>query len=884
MNFKLSLSTDNVTFSEIDLFPDQDLSYNAEFYDDKDITKVKIPFVANISIPLTPSNKSFFGYDPTTQDVSNYPDSDYFYKIEVENSLGSILYGICKVDSIKYNSDEPFIDVELKDFLSRFLSNIKNLKVGDILTANHFTTRHEINDFFDTTANGGEAGTLNTVPDLTRIVNFPYIDFVNDVERYGHQIRQFTEYGSGIERRGLVPTLSVSQYLKQIGSYLSTTNVPVQVKSKLFGINETEALADFDADRLQMIIPAQLQAKSNVNTRQFILTQGPRWMGQNENLTSEKDLDGLDKLVETHYFGSRETYGNYGSTGTSYQKYGIKAQQNTAYVAENEDNELGYFCPHMSFMGKLNYTSGDRNETTGYIYYEIPVMDEDKMVYYINAHNSDATFNLCLGVYEDGYLVKKILLRDSNGDAIVLDASDATPVAGESIKYTQTRTDFRRNANGLDAGVYFDNNLNPSSNRGDMLRWPSETCYLPSDTDLEMMFYGDSRYAVNYFLEPIDGEIELIYANTFNQAGGTFGGTVWYAQTMTTSTFHSSKIRKALTKIQSHGSFNLTAKAIEDFTPYFPDDEYVIQDSINNTCEFTPVDILRIICNRFGCGLFYEFDGSNHILRIDPIHLLRTQGSEIDVDDLKAIKISRPKDKPKNLVVSNNDYNAFFDKVDDVVRGSTTQLLNADGIDDLELKLNSSVYYKAICGEIFFDDSENLEEGVVNKFEFGVTNNTFGTKSNIGVRFAYILSPNYSTNIKVPYCIETSKRPGLNTKTQRIYKTMYSYPTLTEEDAHVFNGRLSHISPSGFNLMAEDELGATTDYYDLISSTEQVVSKSALSVEFSMVVPTNQVGDVMFMLRRNYLNLANNQDILIKSAEGDVYEEKTYLNVTGIIQ
>lgn len=889
MNFKLSLSTDNVTFSEVDLFPKQNLTYDAEFYDDKDLDNVKIPFITDIKIPLTDSNKSFFGYNPLSQNASNFPDVDYFYKIEVENVLSSVLYGVCKVDVIEYNSDEPYIEVSLKDFLSRFLSDLKDIKVGDILTQSHFTTRHEMNDFFNTTANGGEAGTLDTTPDLTRIVNFPYIDFVNDVERLGYQARQFTEYGSGLERRGLVPTLSVSQYLKQIGSYLSTTNIPVRVKSRLFGINETEALADFDADRLQMIIPANLQAKSNVNTRQFQLNQGPKWVGQNEDLESENDLDGNAKKVETHYFGNMETFGNYGSTGLSYQKYGIKALDNTAYVAQGEENELGYFCPHMTFNGKLQYQSGDRFETTGLIYYEIPVMDEDKMVYRIlhNHADSTATFNLCMGIYEDGYLKKKLILRDSSGDPIVLSSSQATPVAGDSDKYTQTRTDFRRNANGLDAGVYIDNNTHPLSNRGDALRWPSQTVYLPSDQDLEMTFYGDSRYSVNYFVEPVEGDLRLIYANTFYQGGGTFGSTVWYVNAMTTSNFAVSKIRKAVTEIQSYSNLSLLAKANEDFTPYFPDDEYVIKDSINNTCDLTPVDLLKMICTRFGCGLFYEFDGTHHLLRIDPLHLLRTttQSGDYMIDDLKSIKIYRPQDKPKNLVISNKSYGAFFDDInEDVTRGSTTQVLNADGIDDLQINLKSSVYYKAICGETFFDDNENLELGIINKFEFGATDNVFGTKENIGVRFAYLLAPNYPTNIKVPYCIEQSKRPNLTTTTQRIYRTMYTYPTLAEEDKHVFNGRLTHISPSGFNLMAEDNTGNTTDYYDLISDTEQVKSKSSVNVELSMVVPTNQVGDVMFMLKKTSFSLINGQNVLIKSASGDVYEENTYLDIKGIIE
>ena len=113
---------------------------------------------------------------------------------------------------------------------------------------------------------------------------------------------------------------------------------------------------------------------------------------------------------------------------------------------------------------------------------------------------------------------------------------------------------------------------------------------------------------------------------------------------------------------------------------------------------------------------------------------------------------------------------------------------------------------------------------------------------------------------------------------------MYSYPSYTEESKHIFNGRLTHINSQGFNLLAGDDSSLPTDYYDLISSSEQVKSKGSVSIELSAVFSTNDVSDVSFMLEKKRLGLANGQNVLIKSVSGEVYEKYTYLDIKGLIE
>ena len=885
MNFKLSLSTNNVNFSEVDLFPNQDLNYDAEFYDDKDVQGVKIPFTTDIKIPLTDANKTFFGYDPASNNASLFPSSDYFYKIEIENASNTILYGVLKVETIEYNSDAPYITVVLKDFLSRFLSDLKDLKLGDILTSTYHTTRHTIEDFNDTTANGGEAGVIGQNPDYTRIVNFPFVDLTNDVEKFGFEARQFLEYGSGQTRNGLIPTLSVSQYLKQIGSYLSTSQIPVKVKSKLFGINETEAIADFEAEKLQAVIPAKLQAKSNVNTREFLLHQRPDASTINEDMTNSTRLDGSTKDLTTAYYSGYEVFGNYGTGGTTYQKYGVKAESNVN--TPSTTGELGYFAPHMSFDGRLEFRTGERFESTGTIKFEIPIIQEDKLVKVINTSSSTMKFNLCLNIYQDGFLHRRVVLNDSTGEPIVLNASDATAVQGSSTKVaTSTGVSSYNHPIAVGSYVFFLYAGGPPINIADRLEWSSEDVYLPTDDQIDMSLFGDSRYGTSISVEPVSGELNIEYGTNYTQIG-TGTPYRYYAASTATANFLPSDIRKAITEVVNYSDLDLRAKAIADFNPYFPDDEYIVKDSLNNTSSITPVDFVSIVCKRFGCGLFYEFDGTHHVLRIDPLHILRTNTQDGDymLDDLKSIKLNKPLDKIKNLVVKNKNYKLFFDEVEeDTTRGDINQEINSDGVNDLTLNLKSAVYFKSLCGEVFFDtENDNLANGIVSSSEYGVTDNIMTPHDKIGVRFAFLDKPLYPTNLKVPYIIEESKRPNIYTTTQRIYKNIYEWNSLAEMGNHVFNGRLSHENLAGWSLLGEVD-GVTQEYYDLISVTEQVKSKSNLNVELSIVVPTNQVGDVMFMLKKTSFSLINGQYMLIKSASGTVYEDNTYLDVKGIIE
>ena len=903
MIFKLEISRDNSTYYEIDLFANQELEYDVDFYDSLEINKIKLPFSTELRIPLTDNNKQSvrFGYDPLVNNAPDFPKDDFFFKVTVFGGSNVVIEGILNVKAFGYLSDEPYIEVDLKDFVSKYISELKDASLAEVYDANqgtygtYFRTNQLFSTFFNTVANNGEAGVLNQNP-TDRPIIFPYIDFCNDVKgKFGYGARQFTEYGTGMDRAGIVPAFSLKNFLTAIGDYLTENGFNTRVDSKLFGLNYAAAITDMQPEKLQLLIPSKLEADKDVNTRDFFMRQAPFWTGTNENLFGKTGGDGSRKKLVCDWFYSMETFGNFGPHTvdpedpnntipvTSQTQFGLDAT-NAAYPEQEAfGNERGYFAPFMSYNADILYRSGNAFANVSEINFEIPIVEEDKIVYKIDPllAGSTMTFGVFVGIYENGELVKKLRLQDaagSLGSPIVLNASDSTAVAGLSNKTQHT--------GGANHNYWYDSDreeyviFEPGlTDVRDMLNWNLtdlglNELYLPSET-IEVS--GESRYGVNYFIEPLDGELVVVYGSRLVSHGSHYE-----VDQITGAVFNTSSIRKAITRTEDYGQLNIKLLANANFNPYFTDDEYNIKDSLENTATASPYDVLLAICKRFGCGIFYEYDSTLNvnILRVDPLHLVRSGGQNINelIDDLKSVKVYLGGDKIKNLSIKNNDYGLYYDdeNSDNITIGSTTQEINVDGISDLEIDLKSSIYYNSVAGEVLFRaDNDNLINGIISEREVAFTPNLFTKHQDIGIRFAYVDKPLYNTIIKRPKVVNEEYRPNIYTITQRIYE---------DWNVHPFNGRLFHYNTAGWNLMAEDEDGNTTDYYALFSNNEKIRYSNSPTIEFDMVLQTSELSSLDFFFKTLSATRINQSTIVVKSAKGDVFGDYAYLTITGLLQ
>jgi len=923
MEFKLEISRDNVNYYDVDLFPEQQLDYDLDFYDSLEIDKVKLPFYTKIRIPLTANNKASnrFNFDPLTSTSADFPKDDFYFTISVFGSSVTEIGGILNIKSFEYNSAQSYIEVELKDYLSKYLTNISDLKLGTLYGSEtaYYRNRHTFADFLNTTASGGEAGTIGQNPDPTRPISFPYVDFCNDVDgKFGYAARQFMEYGAGLNRTGIMPVFSVPKFLEYIGLYLDTASFPLRVDSKLFGIGNyagSPAFADMQPEKLHMVIPSQLLAKQDVNRRNFSVRQSPAWAGTNKNLDYCGDVLGTQKLIKTDWFGHMETAGNYGTDGEGDPVYAVEewgADKRMGFypydtaTGFDDDGIRGYFCPKVSFNSSISFNSGQTSATLETIKYEIPVIQDDKMVVNIDTANanSDMTFGLYIGIYVDGVINKKIRLQDGGGNDLVLNAQGARTSQGYSNKNDYTTNTFDYYAcsdvfgTGGNGAIF-----QYASNWIDVLEFESITAYLPQNE--ELFVYGGSRYSINYFLEPLDGSLVIEYVDNY-QFTPPSGGlpAFWSAASITPSTFEAYDIKKAITRIGEpdgsgeYGQLNIKFTSNADTFLYKTDDEFSIEDSINDTCPLKVSEILPEILKRFECGLFYEYDDSSadpadhtHVLRIDPLHIARSGSQDINnlVDDLKSVKIFNGGDKVKTLTLNNKDYDLYFDDFDNdgVTIGSTTQDINQEGITEIKIDLNSSIYYRSVCGEEGPNYDEVTNYKAFSQNELGFTENIFTPNKDVGLRFAYLDKPLYKTNLLVPYV--TLKGFGVNenmvTDSQIIFSNNLSAQTTNIGGQHIFNGRLFSYNTAGWSLMFEDEDGSTTDSYDSIFAvSEKILQSENPRIEFDMVVPTSSLASLDFFLQTLSATRFTSNGILVKSASGEVFNDNAYLTIEGILQ
>ena len=895
MEFKLEISRDNITYYDVDLFPEQQLEYDLDFYDSVEIDKVKLPFYTKLRIPLTTNNKASnrFDFEPVTSPALDFPKDDFYFKITIYGSSSTQIAGILNVVSFEYNSAQSYIEVELKDYLSKYLAQVKDLKLGELYTDTYYTSRHTLNNFRANTASGGEAGIKGTNPDYTRPMSFPYVDFVNDVDgKFGYGARQFLEYGTGIDRTGIMPVFSVRGFLQYLTAYISSTAFPIRVDSKLFALGDyaaAPAFADFQAEKLHMVIPSQLLAKEDINRRNFFVRQAPAWSGTNQSLNSCVDLNNNPKLIHTQWFGNMETAGNYGTDAEGnplYASVDWGAEKRMGfYPADLDDNGdyffdgiRGFFCPKVSFNADIRLNSGATSVVIERPKLEIPVVQEDKLVEAIFINTSTMRFKMYVGVYEDGFMVKKIPLEDAQGDDIILTMANvyATQQGNSNKGSNSDPYDyFQCRENHEDHGVLLGN----GALWEDVLWFEDFTAYFPQDQ--ELFVNGGSRYGVNYFIEPLDGELDVRYATDYAHGSSHHTATEFQQSLISVG-----DLRKLVTRVSSYGSLNIKFNSNADTLLYKLTDEFIISDSINQTCPLNVSEILTGILKRFDCGLFYEFDASTseHVLRIDPLSIVRTGSQDINnlIDDLKSVKISNGGDKVKLLEINNKDYGLYFDDIDNdgITVGSTVQEINPEGIVEIKINLESSIYNRSVCGDEASDMSgnQNFQNGAFNEKELAFTPNIFTKNKDVGLRFAFLDKPLVDTNLKIPHI----KLKGNDQSGQMITETERIYIDLGQ---HTFNGRLFPTNTAGWSLMFEDESGNTTDTYDnIFAVSEKILQSENPRIEFDMVVPTSNLASLDFFLQTLTCTRITPGGILVKSASGDVYDDYAYITIEGILQ
>ena len=242
------------------------------------------------------------------------------------------------------------------------------------------------------------------------------------------------------------------------------------------------------------------------------------------------------------------------------------------------------------------------------------------------------------------------------------------------------------------------------------------------------------------------------------------------------------------------------------------------------------------------------------------------------------------------MSINNESYGLYFDDLDNdgITIGSTIQDINIDGIADVNIKLNSSIYYKSVCGGILDESLINQNLGAFSEKQLGFTSNIFTKNKSVGLRFAFLDKPLYNTNMLVPYAVLNASRlsGAMKTETQIIYSNSQIGPAGGNIGGqHIFNGRLFHYNTAGWNLMFEDENEDVTDTYtNIFAASEKILQSENPRIEFDMVVPTSNLASLDFFLQTLTCTRITSGGILVKSASGEVYDDYAYITIEGILQ
>jgi hypothetical protein len=660
-------------------------------------------------------------------------------------------------------------------------------------------------------------------------------------------------------------------------------------------------------------------AKMSTNRRTFTLEQGAAWVGTNSSMNY---MDGTEttfrynsptgaietneKWFKTNYWGSMEVHGNAHQLTTpvfKQREFGVNKQMTTQPVNELE-SQRGWFCPKVSYQSNVRLNGNPTSVNISGLQLEIPVIREDGMVINLEHDNTLTTmqFALNIGIYEDGMMVKRVALTDVNGDDLRL-----RPTGTTSTRYSNKNNPYDSNNDFVESDYFEEDDKSVFAYRfnnvsvKDVLTFDALDVYFPDDVDI--FINGASKYSTNYYLEPIDGVVrakvfEEFINTTINPPVGLGSDDVWLGSgTPVFADYDYFDLKKIITRIPTlteAAKLDITMLASEDFLPHQASDKMVIKDSIAQTTDDTIYKVLLRISKRFNCGFFYEYDSTTNenVFRIDPLHVMRTGTQDINslIDDAKSFKTAIGGSKVKNLTLTNEGYDGYFDTEDnpEVTVGSTTQEINPEGIEDLEIKFDSSIFYKSMCGEEAVERPRNLLSGAFSEYDLGVAKNIYSLNEDIGFRFSYVKQPQYRTWLLHPYIVYNTDETlsgQMKTEVERLYgRDSLGFGELSAGNAHVIlNGELTHISPLGFDLRAEDESGNTTDYYDLYSAAESLKTANLPTVEFDMVVPTSYLSNLDFFMQTLTATQVTNNNIYVKSAKGKVYGDFAYLTIEGLI-
>ncbi len=811
MSFKLTLDA-----APVDLFPDFTVEYSIDVYSVLNPDEVKSPVSFSNRFPYTPTNISTIVYD-FDADKSNYPILGKAYEL-TDGSGNIISSGTAYLSTVVVNSDEPYFELRFEDKATELIKEFEGLDWSDLYDDDFSTTVNILDTYLSSNQNYS-----------TRDVELAYIDVCNDHEKFRYEARQFTGWGLTGKKVGLFPTINVINFIDRLFTAANETSQS----------NFLSNLSTWKAANLYALVPARLMRNASGQRSQTI-TPYTHGIFINEDLAT-------GAIPSTYAFGVYQNTAqnvwqedpgtNYNVTDTSgtltYGGFYQSSDSPTNIVdPQTDETRLGYVAWSSGFDGNLSLTS---NGTIVDFKLAIPAIeyeyDPDKwggLLIDEFVDVSNAEFFPRAIIYRSGIPVLELPVLDINGDPLSLTPSLFEN--GEAID--QDHNGFGHNhANAI---VFEPVNV--------FLDYPIE-------------ILSTSQYSIKYKIE-IVGSIEAVVVDdNDNVVSANY-------------VFEAEEIAKARVYGYDPADLRVTISTAGEYVATAPTDQFTFQYSLQSSATKKPHELFSEILSRFGLSLIYDYSSSTFIL--DTLNDVRRTsiGFPIDdyIDNLQPYEVSGGQEKYAFFRLLNEINDGLYDKrSDNLAYGSFDGVVGTGGQGKYSVQFNSALINrdkKTICGDIAELPDQAIQKLLPSQ-EVGIINNEIPDYTDVGVRFFYLRSHQFTTTIRYPQYLDVNQYGQV--VQSLAYKPMGPY---------FLGGYPINENGDGLNL----EFGTETtldDFFTYYTNLDKIQAASRTKMKFNAAVPVSWITNLSFF--KEYFYFASpNENFVIDSVQGQIYDNYFY--------
>ena len=316
-----------------------------------------------------------------------------------------------------------------------------------------------------------------------------------------------------------------------------------------------------------------------------------------------------------------------------------------------------------------------------------------------------------------------------------------------------------------------------------------------------------------------------------------------HAHTVTTTqNIESDDIKKMRVFDYTYSNLDIRIVTDDAFLAALPDDEFQYRLSLDTANTYTPYELFIEIVNRFGLSLVYNYSSDKFYLDTMDDMRVSTQSIDPQVDDINLYTIYSAGLPYNKIRLLNKDFGGLYDKFpNDLAVGSYDGIFDANGSGDITVQLEGGLINpinKTVCGDPVEQNWDILKKEGITEQQAGFITNEIRDYDLIGLRFGYLSSPAYNTNIRYPKYLGITYLTAFPSSSQVVDGLTYDLLANVK-----MQGLFGDTGSSG-TLRFADRDGNTQAFYNYYVGLERIASNGRTSMEFNAVIPTSWISNI----------------------------------------